>query len=138
MPLPLEYMIAAPNEPVAGNPARVVRNCRRHRRSAASRSGSTITVSWAPPTSGRAITGYTLLVSGSLIGNFSTTGRLLAGSVGAGTYTLSVRAENPCGSGSARGHESPYWASGTFRMRVPSRFEYPNKPPSKNTTWLRV
>jgi len=31
-----------------------------------------------------------------------------------------------------------YWASGTFRMRVPSRFEYPNRPPSKKTTWLRV
>jgi Lhr-like helicase len=23
-------------------------------------------------------------------------------------------------------------------MRVPSRFEYPNRPPSKKTTWLRV
>ena len=31
-----------------------------------------------------------------------------------------------------------YLASGTFRMRVPSRFEYPNRPPSKKTTWLRV
>ena len=37
----------------------------------------------------------------------------------------------PIGAGS-------YWASGTFRMRVPSRFEYPNRPPSKKTTWLRV
>ena len=46
-----------------------------------------------------------------------------------------------CGCAHRRCHEATtcsYWASGTFRMRVPSRFEYPNRPPSKKTTWLRV
>lgn len=66
---------------------------------AATANGNTITVSWAPPASGAAVTSYTLLVTGALVGNFTTTGRLLAGTVGAGSYTLSVRADNPCGSG---------------------------------------
>ena len=68
---------------------------------AASKNGNTITVSWAPPVTGAAVTGYTLIVTGSFVGSFPTTGRSLAGTVGAGSYTLSVRAENPCGSGAA-------------------------------------
>jgi hypothetical protein len=66
---------------------------------AAVKSGSTISVSWAPPASGPAITGYTLLVSGSFVGSFPTSGRSLSGTVAPGNYTLAVRAENPCGSG---------------------------------------
>ena len=49
------------------------------------KSGTTIFVVWDPPTGGPAATGYVLNVSGSLSGNFPTTGRALSGTVGAGT-----------------------------------------------------
>lgn len=65
------------------------------------KSGTTIFVVWDPPTGGPAATGYVLNVSGSLFGNFPTTGRALSGTVGAGTYNLSVSAVNACGVGSA-------------------------------------
>jgi hypothetical protein len=60
--------------------------------------GSTIFVVWDPPASGPAPTEYVLDVSGAFVGAFSTGGRRLSGTVGPGTYTLSVRAVNPCGS----------------------------------------
>ena len=60
--------------------------------------GSTIFVRWDPPLSGPAPTEYVLHVSGSFSGSLATTGRSLSGVAGAGTYTLSVRATNACGS----------------------------------------
>jgi xylan 1,4-beta-xylosidase len=63
----------------------------------ATKSGSVITATWDPPASGPAMTGYTLTVTGSFAGSFQTTARTLSGSVGPGSYTLSVAASNPCG-----------------------------------------
>jgi predicted phage tail protein len=63
------------------------------------RSGRTITVTWDAPTLGPAVTGYALDVSGSFVGSFATTSRAMAGTVGPGTYTISVKASNPCGTG---------------------------------------
>jgi hypothetical protein len=63
------------------------------------KSGSTISVFWDPPTSGAAPTSYVLDVTGAFTGSFPSTGRALSGSAGAGTYNISVRATNPCGSG---------------------------------------
>lgn len=60
-------------------------------------SGSTVTIAWAPPASGPAPTSYVLTVSGSLSGALSTAARSLSGTVGAGTYVLSVAAANQCG-----------------------------------------
>ena len=66
-----------------------------------SRAGNLVTVSWQPPVSGPAATGYVLNVSGAFEGSFQTTDRALQGTVGAGTYVLSVTAVNACGSGAA-------------------------------------
>jgi hypothetical protein len=63
------------------------------------KTGTTIFVVWDPPTGGPAATGYVLNVSG--LGSFPTTGRAMSGTVGAGSYTLSVSASNACGVGSA-------------------------------------
>jgi hypothetical protein len=61
--------------------------------------GATISVAWSPPASGPAVTGYTVLVSGTRTASITTTGRSLSGTVGPGSYTLSVAATNPCGTG---------------------------------------
>jgi hypothetical protein len=60
--------------------------------------GSTIFVLWDPAPSGPAPTSYVLDVAGSFVGTFPTAGRILSGSVGPGSYSLSVRATNACGS----------------------------------------
>jgi hypothetical protein len=60
--------------------------------------GSTVFVRWDPPLSGPAPTEYVLQVSGSFSGSLITTGRSLSGVAGPGTYGLSVRAVNACGS----------------------------------------
>ena len=65
------------------------------------RSGSSIHVIWDPPATGEVPTGYVLNVSGSFIGSFATTARAMSGTVGPGSYTLSVIALNPCGASSA-------------------------------------
>jgi hypothetical protein len=67
----------------------------------ASRNGNLVTVSWQPPASGPAATSYVLNVSGAFDGSFQTTERAMQGTVGAGTYVLSVTAVNACGSGPA-------------------------------------
>lgn len=59
--------------------------------------GRTIFVSWQPPPSGSAVTSYTVNVTGAYTGSFSTRGRMLSGTAGPGTYTLSVVAHNACG-----------------------------------------
>jgi hypothetical protein len=61
------------------------------------RIGTTIFVLWDPPESGPAPTQYVVRVTGSFVGSFPTTGRSVSGTVGPGTYGLSVRATNPCG-----------------------------------------
>ncbi len=65
----------------------------------ASRSGSTIFIYWDPPTAGPAPSGYVLDVTGAFAGSFSIGGRALSSSAGPGSYNLSVRAANACGSG---------------------------------------
>jgi hypothetical protein len=62
------------------------------------RVGNTVFVVWDPPTAGPSPSGYTLSVSGSFNGSFSTTGRAMSGVVGTGSYSLSVVATNACGS----------------------------------------
>jgi hypothetical protein len=61
------------------------------------RVGTTIFVLWDPPESGPAPTQYVVRVTGSFTGSFATSGRSISGRVGPGTYGLSVRATNPCG-----------------------------------------
>jgi hypothetical protein len=67
----------------------------------ATKAGSAITVSWGPPASGPAVTLYTLNVAGAFVGSIPTAGRSLAGTVGPGSYTISVTASNPCGASAA-------------------------------------
>ena len=67
----------------------------------ASTSGNQVTVAWLPPAAGPAATIYGLLVSGSWSGAIPVTSRALTGTVGPGTYTISVVAANPCGVGAA-------------------------------------
>lgn len=61
------------------------------------RSGSTVYVLWDPPAAGWAPTDYVLNVGGTLAGSVATAARVLRGTVGAGSYHLSVAARNPCG-----------------------------------------
>jgi hypothetical protein len=65
---------------------------------AVSKSGNAVTVSWDPPATGSAPSQYTLVVHGTFEGQVPTTGRTLAGTVAPGTYVLSVKASNACGS----------------------------------------
>jgi hypothetical protein len=62
------------------------------------RVGNTLTVLWDAPVTGPAPASYTLVVTGSFAGSFSTPGRVLSGAVGAGSYTLAVQSNNACGS----------------------------------------
>jgi hypothetical protein len=61
--------------------------------------GRTIFLAWSAPVSGAAVTAYTVHVSGSYVGSFTTTGRTLSGAAAPGSYTLSVATANPCGAG---------------------------------------
>jgi hypothetical protein len=70
------------------------------------RRGNTLFVTWDPATSGPAPTSYSLNVSGAFAGTFGTPGRTLSGTVGPGSYQLSVSAANACGT-------SPFSASQT-------------------------
>jgi hypothetical protein len=63
----------------------------------ATKAGSTITVSWAPPVSGPTPTGYVLGVRGTFVGSIPTPDLALSGTVPPGTYILSVAATNACG-----------------------------------------
>ena len=67
----------------------------------ATRAGNLITVTWDSPPSGPAASSYVLDVGGSFVGGFPTAGRGLSGTVGAGSYSLSVYAANACGTGPA-------------------------------------
>jgi hypothetical protein len=61
------------------------------------RVSNTVFVDWAPAASGPAPTGYRLDVTGAFVGSFATAARAMSGTVGPGSYTLSVVATNPCG-----------------------------------------
>ena len=65
------------------------------------RVGRTIFVPWDPPAAGAAPTGYVVNVTGSFTGSVPTGGRQLSGTVGPGTYILTVAATNPCGTSDA-------------------------------------
>ena len=61
------------------------------------RQGNVVSVSWELPLSGPAPAGYTLLVQGAFSGAIPLATRSIAGTVGSGTYQLSVTASNACG-----------------------------------------
>jgi hypothetical protein len=63
----------------------------------ATKSGSLVSLSWAPALSGAAPTGYLLSVRGSFVADIPTTFRTLAANAPGGSYLLSVAATNPCG-----------------------------------------
>ena len=63
--------------------------------------GNRIFIVWDAGDSGPAPTGYVLNVSGAFVGSFPTTGRTASGTAGPGSYGLSVRATNACGSSPA-------------------------------------
>jgi DNA-binding beta-propeller fold protein YncE len=65
------------------------------------RSGSTIVLTWDPAPAGPATTGYAVSVTGSLTGTFAVTTRTISGTVGRGSYALSVAGTNACGQGPA-------------------------------------
>lgn len=65
------------------------------------RVGNTVFVDWAPASAGPAPTGYVLGVTGSYVGAFTTSGRTISGTVGPGSYTLTVAATNACGTSAA-------------------------------------
>jgi YVTN family beta-propeller protein len=72
----------------------------------ASKSGNTVTVTWEPSPAGPPATGYVLNVGGAFAGSFTTPGRSLSGTVGPGTYVLTVAATNACGASSATPSQS--------------------------------
>jgi len=64
---------------------------------AVAKAGSLLTLTWNPPVAGAAVTHYVIHASGTFAGSVPTFTRSLTGSVGPGTYSLSVVAANPCG-----------------------------------------
>jgi photosystem II stability/assembly factor-like uncharacterized protein len=67
----------------------------------ATKSGNVITVAWGLPISGPAPTGYTIVVTGSFVGDIPIGSRRAAAAAGPGSYTISIVATNPCGSSGA-------------------------------------
>ena len=65
------------------------------------RSGNAVIMAWDAPSGGTPATGYQILVSGTYSGAFPTPARGFAAAAPPGTYVLSVRAVNACGSGPA-------------------------------------
>jgi probable HAF family extracellular repeat protein len=63
--------------------------------------GRTIYVMWDPPITGSAATVYDVIVTGAYVGSLSTASRTLSGTVGPGSYSLSVAARNTCGTSAA-------------------------------------
>jgi hypothetical protein len=61
------------------------------------KSGSTLTLTWNPPVSGAAVTSYVIHASGTITTSLPTVARSVSGTVGPGTYALSVVAANECG-----------------------------------------
>jgi hypothetical protein len=67
----------------------------------AAKTGSTISLSWDLPVNGPAPTGFVVNVSGAFVGSFAVSARSLSGSVGPGSYTITVTSRNSCGSSGA-------------------------------------
>jgi predicted phage tail protein len=67
----------------------------------ATRAGNVVSISWQPPTAGTPPTTYVVNVDGSFSASIPTAARALSGTVGAGTYVISVSAVNACGTGPA-------------------------------------
>ena len=65
------------------------------------RSGNAVVMAWDPPSGGTPAAQYQIIVSGSYNGAFPTPALGFASAAPAGTYVLSVRAVNACGSGPA-------------------------------------
>jgi YVTN family beta-propeller protein len=65
------------------------------------RAGSTITLVWDPAATGPATMGYVVTVTGSFTGTFAVASRTIGGTVGRGSYGLSVAGTNACGQGPA-------------------------------------
>jgi hypothetical protein len=65
----------------------------------ATRVGNQVVMSWDPPAGGTPATQYHLTVTGAYNGVFPILGRGFAAAAPPGTYVLSVRAVNACGSG---------------------------------------
>ena len=70
------------------------------------RVGTTLNVVWDPPASGAAPTHYLLQVTGAFSGTFPIPVRHVSAPVGPGTYGLSVRAVNDCGSSGATAEQT--------------------------------
>jgi hypothetical protein len=66
----------------------------------ATKSGSGISLVWDLPVSGPAPTSFVVNVTGSFVGSFPVTARTLSGTVGPGSYAISVSSRNSCGSSS--------------------------------------
>ncbi len=64
---------------------------------AVAKSGSTLTLTWNPPVAGAAVTSYVIHASGTITASLPTLARSVSGTVGPGTYSLSVVAANDCG-----------------------------------------
>lgn len=64
----------------------------------ASVAGTVLSLSWDPPQTGPAISGYELVVTGAFVGRVPVSSRTVSGAVGAGLYRIGVAAFNACGS----------------------------------------
>ena len=96
----------------------------------ASKSGHTITVDWELPEDGPAPTSYRLDVTGSFVGTLLTTGRRLSGTVGPGSYDISVAGTNACGTGDG----SPCRSLSRFRRSLQVRCDV-NVPAGMSPTF---
>lgn len=60
--------------------------------------GNVLSLTWEPPQSGPAVSGYALVVTGAYTGTIPVAGRALSGGVASGQYGIGVVAVNACGS----------------------------------------
>jgi hypothetical protein len=63
------------------------------------KAGYGVFVYWDPAVAGPAPTSYVLRATGAFTGSVQTPERMLSGTVGPGTYSVSIAAANACGEG---------------------------------------